>query len=84
MQLLLPLAQSSGNTAAGAGVGAFLILWILISLAVFIFWIWMLIDVLGSNMPTSEKLLWGLVVFFLPLIGSLIYFFVRRGSTRTV
>lgn len=71
------------NRAAGAGVGIFLIVWAVLGLAVFAFWLWMLIDVLTSSKPSGEKILWALVIFFLPLIGSLIYFFVGRGSTRS-
>ena len=43
-----------------------------------VFWIWMLIDCLTSTMPTNEKVLWFLVVFFLHLVGALIYYFVAR------
>ena len=66
-----------------AGLAGFMIVvWILVLLAS-IFWIWMLIDVLTSNMDTTEKLLWALVIFFLHLLGALIYFFVKRPSAHT-
>jgi hypothetical protein len=82
MNPFLVLSDGSG-TAAGVGLGAFFIFWLILGIAIFAFWLWMLIDILGSSMPTNDKILWALVIFFLPLIGSLIYFFVRRGSARS-
>ena len=38
----------------------------------------MLIDCLLNERETTQKIIWALVVFFLPCIGSLIYFFVRK------
>ena len=81
MSEMLLLAQSSGNGVFVFG-GAMFIVLMLIVLAASIFWIWMLIDVLTSTMPVAEKVLWFLVIFFLHLIGAIIYFVVRR-SART-
>ena len=79
MSEILLLAQSSGNGVFVFG-GAMFIVLILIVLAASIFWIWMLIDVLASNMPVAEKLLWFLVIFFLHLVGAIIYFVVGRSG----
>ena len=79
MSEILLLAQSSGNGVYVFGGAVFIVL-ILIVLAASIFWIWMLIDVLASNMPVAEKLLWFLVIFFLHLVGAIIYFVVRRSG----
>ena len=44
-----------------------------------IFWIWMLIDCLTKEPSEgNDKLAWVLVILFAPLIGALIYYFVRR------
>ena len=59
-----------------------ILVWIIALLAT-IFWVWMLIDCLVSTMPTGEKILWFLVIFFTHLLGALIYFFVKRGSSGT-
>ena len=81
-------AQSTGNgsAAAGAGVaaglGALWIVFLIIGLIATIFWVWMLIDCLTSSMPSNEKILWFLVIFFLHLLGALIYFFMKRSSAR--
>jgi hypothetical protein len=50
-----------------------------ISLIGTVFWIWMIIDCV-TNEPSvgNDKLIWVLVIIFLPFIGSLIYYFVRR------
>jgi hypothetical protein len=77
----LILAQQSGAPAFAFG-GLFLI-FILIGVIASIFWIWMLIDCLTSSKPTGEKVLWFLVIFFLHLLGAIIYFFVARDSGRT-
>jgi hypothetical protein len=43
------------------------------------FWIWMIVDCV-TNEPGvgNDKLIWVLIIVFLPLLGSLIYYFVRR------
>ncbi|QDV21455.1 hypothetical protein Pan153_61430 [Gimesia panareensis] len=45
----------------------------------FAFWIWMLIDCLKYE-PSSgnEKIIWVLIMVFLPALGSLLYYIVRR------
>ncbi|HEY7120609.1 MAG TPA: PLDc N-terminal domain-containing protein [Tepidisphaeraceae bacterium] len=78
MHLALSLAQSAPLFAAG---GLILFFWILAILAS-IFWIWMLIDVLVSDMPPVDKLLWFLVVCFLHLLGAIIYYIVKRPSVH--
>jgi hypothetical protein len=51
----------------------------LISLVAFVFWVAMLIHALTNRALVGvEKLVWVLVIIFLPLLGSIIYFFVGR------
>lgn len=39
-----------------------------------------IIEILNSNRDSTSKLIWCLVIFFLPLVGLLLYYFVgRRG-----
>ena len=60
------------------GILAFLIGGLL-GLAGFLFWIWMLIHaVTNKGLGSGEKIAWVLVIFFLPFIGSVIYFFIGR------
>ena len=78
-----------GQDDAGAGLlGGFLSLMCLfwaIGLAAEVFWLWMLIDALANEPTTNEKILWFLVIFFLNILGAIIYFGIRRsGRSRTV
>jgi len=41
-----------------------------------IFWIWVLVEVMRSDMPNDEKLLWVLVVVFLNIIGAALYLLI--------
>ena len=53
----------------------------IISLLTFIFLIWMLVDCIqNQSLDSTMKLVWVLVIIFLPLIGSLIYYFVGRAK----
>jgi hypothetical protein len=67
---LLAQASNGGTGFAMAGGAAMLVL-IAIAILASIFWLWMLIDCLGGSMPTGEKLVWFLVIFFLHLLGAL-------------
>jgi hypothetical protein len=59
-----------------------LLVWVvggIISLAGFAFWLWMLIHaVTNKGISDVEKIMWALVVILLPIVGSIIYFFVGR------
>lgn len=51
----------------------------LISLGLFVLWIAMLIHALTNRgLQGAEKVVWVLVIIFLPFLGSIIYFFVGR------
>jgi hypothetical protein len=82
LHLIFAQADTSG---AGAGVvgavfGIYLVLMILAILAT-VFWLWMLIDALVNEPTANDKILWFLVIFFLHIIGALIYFIVRRPES---
>ncbi len=52
---------------------------VLISLAVTIFWLWMLTDCASNESSEgNDKLIWILIILFVPLFGSVIYYFIRR------
>jgi hypothetical protein len=39
-------------------------------------------DVLRSNFPNSnDKIIWILVVLFIPLVGTLLWFLIGKGKT---
>ena len=57
----------------------FLLLGGLLSLACFAFWLWMLIHAIGNKgLTDGERIVWVLVIIFLPLLGSILYFFIGR------
>ena len=44
-------------------------------------WIWALIDCLKSDFSdSSTKLIWILVIIFVPIIGSILYLVIGRGQ----
>ena len=61
-----------------------LLIWVIggvISLACFVFWLWMLVHAItNKGISDVEKIMWVLVIIFLPLIGSIIYFFVGKSK----
>ncbi|KAI0974939.1 hypothetical protein F4678DRAFT_458054 [Xylaria arbuscula] len=60
---------------AGGGIAGFIVL--VLDLIVFV-------EVLKSNRPASNKLIWCLIVFLFPIIGMLIYFlFSNRKAHNT-
>ena len=60
------------------GVGVLLVV-AAIGLACFAFWLWMLIhSITNKGLRDTEKLVWVILIIFLPFLGSLIYFFVGR------
>jgi hypothetical protein len=44
-----------------------------------VFWIWMLVDCIrNERLSGNERLAWALVIFFLHVVGALIYFLLGR------
>jgi hypothetical protein len=43
-------------------------------------WIYCLIDVLKNKFVQNDKLIWILVVIFIPFIGSLLYLFIGKNK----
>ncbi|WP_417388015.1 PLDc N-terminal domain-containing protein [Gimesia sp.] len=45
----------------------------------FVMWVWMLVDCLKYEPSTgNEKVIWILLMVFLGIFGSLLYYFIRR------
>lgn len=52
----------------------------LIGMVCFVLWIWALVDIIKSQFKDDvTKLIWFLVVFFLPFVGLLLYIFAGRS-----
>jgi len=45
---------------------------------IFIFWIWAFIDCIRSNLSTTQKLFWVIIILFFHFIGALLYFIFSR------
>jgi|SRR4051794_21617845 len=86
METLCLLAQQpeggGGDGGALAGLGALVCVFWVLGLLAFAFWLWMLIDALTHEPTTNDKILWVLVIVLLPVLGSLIYFVVRKRGRR--
>ena len=55
------------------------LLFLLIPLATIVFWIVMLIDcATHETAQDSQKVVWVLIIIFIPLLGSVLYYFIRR------
>jgi hypothetical protein len=80
MQILQLLADNGGAFQTGIFAGSVGLLFLIIALLLSIFWIWMLIDCLTSSMPSTEKLIWFLVIFFLHILGAVLYYVIQRGD----
>jgi len=64
-------------------VGLFeLFFFVLILIPVLILWIAALVDVLRNRFRDNDKLIWVLVVLFLPILGALLYFGI--GSRQKI
>ena len=60
-----------------AGLG---IVGLLLAALTTLFWVWMLVDCASNTrLQGVEKIVWLLVIFFLHVLGAIIYFAVARG-----
>jgi hypothetical protein len=67
------------NTSMPGGPEILVLLFIVI--VPLILWIWALVDILKSNFSGSnDKLVWVLVIIFLPVLGALLYLLIGRGQ----
>ena len=43
-------------------------------------WIYCLIDILKNKFERNDKIIWILVVILLPILGSILYLFIRKNK----
>jgi hypothetical protein len=54
---------------------------LVIGVACFAFWLWMLVHAIGNKALTDgERIVWVLVIIFLPFLGSILYFFIGKSK----
>ncbi|GAA4529856.1 PLD nuclease N-terminal domain-containing protein [Amycolatopsis samaneae] len=73
------LAEGQGALTHGLGLGLGLVL-ALAGLAYLGFFLWALFSILGARIGCGATLLWLIVIFSLPFIGSLLWYVVGRKS----
>ncbi len=52
----------------------------ILGLIIFILDIIAIIDVLKSSMDTNKKILWSVLIIFLPVIGMVLYFVMGKNN----
>jgi hypothetical protein len=64
------------------GIGPVEIIFLLLFIAApLVLWLWALIDLLRSNFSDSTtKLIWAVVIIFIPLLGALLYLLIGRNQ----
>ena len=50
----------------------------LIFLLLLVLYVVVIVDIIRSNKDTEKKILWILVVFFMPVLGSVLYYVIGR------
>ncbi|QOR75955.1 MAG: PLDc_N domain-containing protein [Thermoflavifilum sp.] len=62
-----------------------ILLIVLCCLFVLVVWIWAIVDILRSRFDSdTTKLIWILLVVFLPLLGTLLYWIIGRGQRQSM
>jgi CDP-diglyceride synthetase len=64
---------------AVAGLVLFIVLVVILCI---VFWFWMLIDCLQRK-KFEDRLIWVLVIIFLGLIGTILYYFLVKSKAKT-
>ncbi|WP_162428515.1 PLD nuclease N-terminal domain-containing protein [Pontibacter pudoricolor] len=64
------------------GIGPVEIIFLLLFIAApLVLWLWALIDLLRGNFSDSTtKLIWAVVIIFIPILGSLLYLLIGRNQ----
>lgn len=60
--------------------GGGLLITLMVILFIFLLPIMALISVLMNDFPGNEKIIWVLIIIFLPFLGSLLYFLIGRDN----
>ena len=60
--------------------GGGIIITLLVILFIFLLPLLALISVLMNDFPGNEKVIWVLIIIFLPFLGSVLYFLIGRGN----
>ncbi|MBX6379411.1 phospholipase D-like protein [Thermoflavifilum aggregans] len=62
----------------------FIVLIVLFCLFLLLIWIWTLVDILRSRFDSdTTKLIWVIVIIFLPVLGVILYWIVGREQRQS-
>lgn len=57
----------------------FIIVFTLLAIVTFGFWIYALVEIISDEFKNdTDKILWFLLVFFLPFVGTIVYYSIGR------
>ncbi len=59
------------------------LVWFAVLLFFFIAWVWSIVDILKNEFTGYNKLIWILVLIFLPPVGVLLYLFIGKNQKIT-
>jgi hypothetical protein len=57
---------------------------VFIAIPIAVIWILGVVDILRHGLPTSQKVLWIVVVIVFPVVGTLIYFILRKPTDAEI
>ena len=60
--------------------GGGILITLLVILFIFLFPLLALISALMNDFPGNEKIIWVLIILFLPFLGSVLYFLIGRNQ----
>ena len=76
------MKESLFSFLSGVGFQELIVLFILILPT--IFWIWAIIDLVKSDFQNdTNKIIWAMVIIFVPFIGAILYLTVGRKQKKT-
>ena len=82
MSLPMILAQVDNGAEIVAGGIGILLVTILVSIVILALVIWAIIDAIKNpNLSDTARIIWIVVIFFLPCLGSVLYLLIGRNAT---
>jgi type VI protein secretion system component VasK len=72
---------AQGNLSAG---GAVSLLWATIAVALLIVWVISIVDIVRRHLGAKQTAAWILIVVILPVVGSVVYWAMRRPSAEEI
>jgi hypothetical protein len=64
------------------GIGGLEIIFLLVpALVMFVLWLWAVVDIVRGNFTDpNQKIVWILIVIFIPFLGPILYFALGRSG----